>query len=397
MARTAILLQPQHADFQTTSVGGSLDDLCRSVLQTIAELSPCSEKKLFIVAVNRDLAASHHLSLGDFEVRLHKSVQQLEEQGLLKIHGGELVLTEPGNVPLEAQGDTALSPEPTKEEIVASIRPTIADHETGQADGQTETPQAQADECEGEADNQTITQPENGPLEAQGNTDGTLDLTMEEIVASIRQIITDFETGQADGPTAAPQAEADEEGGSGINDVGRAPNCRDATATVDEGEILDLQTELGGLETIDGDDQAMVEVTEAHENLDLEQPKPSTLEKALAASKAGQVSSSATLKTELSQFESAPQQAKPGIDHESSFEDEREPVLTREPEPGSELVLTETAEMMRDIVTVLLLLALATLSVMSWFDGKLSGIAILMPFALLLVGSAVWGWRGLRR
>jgi cell pole-organizing protein PopZ len=397
MARTAILLQPQHADFRTTSVGGSLDDLCRSVLQIIAELSPCSEKKLFIVAVNRDLAGSRHLSLGDFEVRLHKSVQQLEERGLLKIHGGELVLTEPGNGPLEAQGDAALSPEPTNEEVVAPIRPTIADHETGQPKGQTETPHAQADECEGEADNQTIMQPGNGPLEAQGNTDRTLDPTMEEIVASIRQIITDFETGQANGQTADPQAEADEKVGSGINDVGRAPNCRDAAATVDEGEILDLQTELAGLETIDVYDQAMVEVTDAHENTDLEQLKPSTLEKALATSKAEQVSSSATLKTELSQFESAPQQAKPGIGHESSFDDQHESVLTREPEPGSELVLTETAEMMRDIVMALLLLALATLSVMSWFDGKRSGITVLMLFALLLVGSAVWGWRSLRR
>jgi hypothetical protein len=41
----------------------------------------------------------------------------------------------------------------------------------------------------------------------------------------------------------------------------------------------------------------------------------------------------------------------------------------------------------------LLVLALAIISVMSWFGGKPSVITVLILVALLLVGSAVWGWR----
>jgi cell pole-organizing protein PopZ len=202
-----------HSDFQTTSVSGSLDDFCRSMLQLVAELSPCSEERLFITAVNRELVGSRDLSLGDVKALLHKCVQQLEAQGLLKIHGEELVITEPGNGPLEAQGSTERAPEPTREEIPASIRQTIKDHEAGQATGQMEAPQAQADE-EGEdgADNQIITESGNGTLEAQGSTENAPEPRMEEIVAHIRQIIKNHEAGQATGQAEAPQAQADEEG-----------------------------------------------------------------------------------------------------------------------------------------------------------------------------------------
>lgn len=364
-----------HSNFQTTSVNDFLDSFCRSLLQIIAELSPCSEQKLFIVAVNRDLPESRELSLGDFKELLHKRLQQLEEQGFLKVSGEELVITRPEDASIEAQDDTERTPKPTREESI-DLTHQVTDRE---------------------ADSKIVTEPGSDFLQAQTNSDRISDGLMEEIVASIHQIIRDLETGQADEQKETPQAQRDQEGEDDANELMGTPNRRDAAVTIDEGEILDLTTELGCLEIVEDDDQLMVEATEFEEHLDREQPELATIEKGLATSKTGQLSRSTP---NLPQFdETAAQQAKAGTGLGSSFKDQREPVSTLESmgERGSGLLLTETAEMVRDIVMALLLLALAVLSVMSWFDGKFSSITLLMLAALLLVGSAVWGWRDLSR
>jgi hypothetical protein len=445
-------LKPQ-AELHLTS----WNDFCRLVLEIIAELSPCSEQRLLIVAANRKLERFSDGSLGNLSKLLHQCVQELQARGLVEISGEQLVITparsaedediaelelhsslrpskldkaptnqkplqtqahvagapkrasEPtgeeiivaamrrfiSDESLAAQADTERTPEPTMEEVPAAIHRIITDHETDQAKRQTEAPQVQADEeSEGEAGNEIMTEG-NGPLEAHDDAERASGPTMEEIVVSIRQIITDYETGQAKRHKEAPQAQADEEGEGEeiIDDIARVLNGGDAAAVVDEEEVLDLTAELGGVELVEDDDQPMVEVTETDETLDLDEPESSALERAMSASKAGRVPASATPPGEPFQFETAPQQAKAGMRLESSRELVSMPEPTGEPKE-SELVLTEAAEMMRDIVMALLVLALAIISVMSWFGGKPSVITVLILVALLLVGSAVWGWRG---
>ncbi len=100
--------------------------------------------------------------------------------------------------------------------------------------------------------------------------------TMEEILASIRRIITDDEAGQAN--KAAPQAQPEDESLEGeadnqiINDIARVLSGGAPQAAADEEEeILDLTAELGGLEIVEEEEVVEVtEVAEADEVLDLE-------------------------------------------------------------------------------------------------------------------------------
>ncbi|MGC1134284.1 MAG: hypothetical protein WA941_15765, partial [Nitrososphaeraceae archaeon] len=83
--------------------------------------------------------------------------------------------------------------------------------------------------------------------------------TMEEILASIRRIISDDETGQAP-PQRAAQAQHEEENLEAegeaddrvIADIARVLSGGTSAAGVDEEEeILDLTSELGGLELVE--------------------------------------------------------------------------------------------------------------------------------------------------
>jgi cell pole-organizing protein PopZ len=96
--------------------------------------------------------------------------------------------------------------------------------------------------------------------------------TMEEILASIRRIITDDEAGQAQAQNATPKAQAEEESLEGeadnqiIDDIARvlSGDAPKAPASEEE-EILDLAAELGGIEIVEDDGDAVVEVTEVQE------------------------------------------------------------------------------------------------------------------------------------
>ena len=83
--------------------------------------------------------------------------------------------------------------------------------------------------------------------------------TMEDILASIRRIITDDETGKAPGDKSAATAQTEDEGLEGeadnqiIDDIARVlSSSGDAPANEDE-EIMDLTGELGGLELVEDD------------------------------------------------------------------------------------------------------------------------------------------------
>jgi uncharacterized protein len=94
--------------------------------------------------------------------------------------------------------------------------------------------------------------------------------TMEEILASIRRIITDDETGQGPADKSAKKAEAEDESLEGeadnqiIDDIARVlsgSSTGEAPASEEE-EILDLAGELGGLELVEDDAEPVFEVTE---------------------------------------------------------------------------------------------------------------------------------------
>jgi hypothetical protein len=82
---------------QAESHPTSWNDFCRLVLEIIAELSPCSESKLFIVAANRRLERFGDGSLSDVNNLLGQCVQELQARGLVEITGEQLVIATPAS------------------------------------------------------------------------------------------------------------------------------------------------------------------------------------------------------------------------------------------------------------------------------------------------------------
>jgi len=216
---------------------------------------------------------------------------------------------------------------------------------------------------------------------------------MEEILASIRRIITDDETGQARAPKPAQQAQQDDENLEGegeadnqiIDDIARVLSAGAPAAPVDEEEeILDLTAELGGLELVEDDvefDAASSEpefVMEAPASIPptptaqemappqmgMQAPQPpqpqapaqapepqpsasqeaaSALERAIAALRAGQVPTSTTPQAEPFRFQAAPQpEAMPAPETMAMPEPQSEPepvpmaIPMAAPEPQAE-------------------------------------------------------------
>jgi hypothetical protein len=67
------------------------------VLKIIAELSPCSESKLLIVAANHGLERFGDGSLGDLSKLLGQCVQELQARRLVEITGEQLVIAPPAS------------------------------------------------------------------------------------------------------------------------------------------------------------------------------------------------------------------------------------------------------------------------------------------------------------
>ena len=214
--------------------------------------------------------------------------------------------------------------------------------------------------------------------------------TMEEILASIRRIISDDESSTARQRTA-PASQQDDEGLEAvegeaddaiINDIARVLSGS-ASAVEEEEDILDLTAELGGIELVevplpDAEMIEMVEVVEVIAEAPVEdaapagteqgeaalepQPQPqleaqakapepapapmsasdeaaSALERAIAALRAGHVP------TSITEFMPQPEPQPPVFasqpEPESAPEPEPEPAPEPEPELETELVLTE--------------------------------------------------------
>jgi hypothetical protein len=205
---------------------------------------------------------------------------------------------------------------------------------------------------------------------------------MEEILASIRRIISDDESSTAGARTASASQQDDEglEAAEGeaddriINDIARVLSGS-ASAAEDEEDILDLTAELGGLEPVGEPMVAEVEVIEMVEMVaeaapveappqDVFQPAPArpqaaaapqpevpapvappmsaseeaatALERAIAALRAGHVP------TSVGEFMPAESQPEPlAFAPEPEPAPEPQPEPESEPEPEAELVLTE--------------------------------------------------------
>jgi uncharacterized protein len=206
--------------------------------------------------------------------------------------------------------------------------------------------------------------------------------TMEEILASIRRIISDDESSMAKQhtPSASRQDEEGLEAAEGeaddkiINDIARVLSGS-ASAAEEEEEILDLTAELGGLEPVEleqplPEDASMDEVVaeapavfqsgpqaaaapapepvvEAPAPEPAAPPSPpmsaseeaaSALERAIAALRAGHVPTS--VPGFMPKSEPAPEPAP----FAAAPQSEPEPVSEPEPEPEVELILTEFEE-----------------------------------------------------
>jgi hypothetical protein len=70
----------------------SWNDFCRLVLEGIAELSPCTEPTLFVIAASRGLERFGDGTLADLRKLLGQCVQELKARGLVEISGEQLVI-----------------------------------------------------------------------------------------------------------------------------------------------------------------------------------------------------------------------------------------------------------------------------------------------------------------
>ena len=226
--RGAVQLKPQAEPHLT-----SWDDFCRLVLKIIAELSPCSEPKLLIVAANRGLERFGDGSLGDLSKLLGQCVQELQARGLVEINGEQLVIApagsaededildltaelelrppkldeastnqkqanrdyaweEPrtGTLQTQAQvtGSTERAPEPTTEKILAAPAGSAEDEDILDLTAELELRPSKLDEAS------TNQKQANGTLQTQaqvtGSTERAPEPTREEIIAAMRQFIS---------------------------------------------------------------------------------------------------------------------------------------------------------------------------------------------------------------
>jgi hypothetical protein len=198
----------------------SWNDFCRLVLKIVAELSPCSESKLLIVAAYRGLKRFGDGSLGDLSKLLGQCARELQARGLVEVNGEQFVITPAGSaenildltaelelhpsvrpskpdeaatnqkqLPTQTQvtGGPKRTPEPTREEIIAAPAGSAEDilDLTAELELHPSVRPSKPDEA---ATNQkqlpTQTQLTGGPKR-------TPEPTREEIIAAMRRIISD--------------------------------------------------------------------------------------------------------------------------------------------------------------------------------------------------------------
>jgi len=102
---------------EVDQVSGPSGDFGVSLLELLAELSPCTEERLFIVALTRDLRGSEDWSLLELKETLHDFVRQLAEQGLVTIHEQEITIIKRGIEHPVGGGSIGAEASPQAEEV----------------------------------------------------------------------------------------------------------------------------------------------------------------------------------------------------------------------------------------------------------------------------------------
>jgi hypothetical protein len=149
----------------------SWNDFCRLVLKIIAELSPCPEPNLFVIAAVRGLERFGDGSLGDLRKLLSQCVQELQARGLVEINGEQLVITPAGSAE-DGEDILDLTTElDAEDEDILYLTTELEIHMLGEAPTNQKQLQTQA---------QVTDSPKRAP-----------EPTREEIIAAMRRIISD--------------------------------------------------------------------------------------------------------------------------------------------------------------------------------------------------------------
>jgi len=153
----------------------SWNDFCRLVLKIIAELSPCSESRLLIVAANRGLERFGDGSLGDLSKLLGQCVQELQARRLVEITGEQLVIAPPAS----AEDEDILDLTAELELRPPKLDEASTNRKRANPDDAWEEPRAGAPQTKAQVTDGTERSPEP---------------TREEIIAAMRQFISDDQT-----------------------------------------------------------------------------------------------------------------------------------------------------------------------------------------------------------
>jgi hypothetical protein len=148
------------------------NEFCGLVQEIIAELSPCPEPTLFVIAATRGLQRFGDGTLDDLGKLLRQSLQELQARGLVQINKDNLLLT-------PAEHDdilelTTVAQNPADEDILIL---------TSELELYRSPEPGTRDEAPNEKQLQTQTQISNGPEHAP-------ELTREEIIAAMRRFVS---------------------------------------------------------------------------------------------------------------------------------------------------------------------------------------------------------------
>jgi TolA-binding protein len=118
----------------------------RAVLEIIADLSPCSEPKLFMTAITRGLTRASEESLGDFRARLGRCVEHLQARGVVAREGDELALASTADAEnLTAELEFAKEDVSTLREELQSLQTQAQEPERPREDPKANEPQEHED------------------------------------------------------------------------------------------------------------------------------------------------------------------------------------------------------------------------------------------------------------
>jgi hypothetical protein len=152
----------------------SWNEFCGLVVEIIAELSPCPEPTLFVIAATRGLQRFGDGTLDDLGKLLRKSLQELQARGLVQINQQNLVITPPATEHEDILELTTVVESPVDENILV-LTPELELYRSPDPGTRDEAPN--------EKQLQTQTQISNSPEHAS-------EPTREEIIAAMRRFVS---------------------------------------------------------------------------------------------------------------------------------------------------------------------------------------------------------------